>query len=259
MSIAEAPADVFPTHLELPDTDGKPAENAYQTYQSMLLTSSLTPLLDRFHPDGNYFVGADTGIYWRRTEKPLDGCKSPDWYYVPNVPRLLNGVLRRSYVLWQEYAHPLIVIEYVSGDGSEERDATPNTGKFWVYEHIIQPSYYVIHDSEREDLSVYELVRGQFQPLPPTTEGRFRILPLEIDLGIWQGEYFGGPAAWLRAWDWNGFLIPSSEELIDLEQQRAERERKRAEQERNRAEQERNRADKLAERLRELGVNPDTI
>ena len=245
MSIAETPIEVLPTHLDLPHTDGKPVDNAYQPLQSMLLTSSLTPLLDRFHPDGNYFIGVDTGIYWRRTENPLEGCKAPDWYYVPNVPRLLNGTFRRSYVLWQEYAHPLIVIEYVSGDGSDERDVTLGTGKYWVYEHCIQPSYYIIHDSEREELSVFERVRNQFQPLPPTSEARFRIPLMGVDFGIWQGEYQGYPAAWLRAWDWNGFIIPTSEELKELEHQLAERERARAE--------------KLAERLRELGVNPDTV
>jgi Uma2 family endonuclease len=252
MSIAESPADVLPTHLDLPHTDGKPVENTYQPLQSMLLTSSLTPLLDRFHPDGNYYIGADTGIYWRRTENPLEGCKVPDWYYVPNVPRLLNGVLRRSYVLWQEFAHPLIVVEYVSGDGSEERDATPKTGKFWVYEHIIQPNYYIIHDPEREELSVYELVRGRFQSLPPTTQGRFRITPMEVDFGIWQGEYLGGPASWLRAWDWKGNLVLSAEELLEIEKHSSQQERQRAEQQQQRAE-------KYAAKLRELGINPDTV
>jgi Uma2 family endonuclease len=92
MSIAGLPvAALMPTHLDLPETDGKPAENAYQPLQSMLLTGCLTPVFDRFHPDGNYFIGADCGIYWRRTDNPLEGCKAPDWYYVPSVPRLLDS------------------------------------------------------------------------------------------------------------------------------------------------------------------------
>ena len=41
------------------------------------------------------------------------------------VPRLLDGQMRRSYVLWIEGATPLVVLEYVSGDGIEERDRTP--------------------------------------------------------------------------------------------------------------------------------------
>ena len=45
--------------------------------------------------------------------------------------------------------------------------------------------------------------------------------------------------------------------LREQEQQRAEQERQRAEQERARAEQERLRAEQLAQRLRELGVEPE--
>ncbi|MCI0659675.1 MAG: hypothetical protein L0220_01240, partial [Acidobacteria bacterium] len=33
-----------------------------------------------FHPDGNYFIGADTGIFWQIAKEPLEGCKAPDWY-----------------------------------------------------------------------------------------------------------------------------------------------------------------------------------
>ncbi|WP_026087708.1 Uma2 family endonuclease, partial [Chlorogloeopsis fritschii] len=77
------------------------------------------------------------GIYWRLTDPPEKGAEAPDWFYVPNVPPLLDGQTRRSYVLWREYIAPLIVLEFVSGDGSEERDKTPWTGKFWIYEQVI--------------------------------------------------------------------------------------------------------------------------
>jgi Uma2 family endonuclease len=218
----------------------------------MLLTGSLRPVIERLHPDGNYLIAGDTGIYWRVTDEPLQGCKVPDWYYVPGVPRVLDGTYRRSYVMWQEHVHPLVLMEYVSGDGSEELDTTPETGKFWVYEHVIQPRYYVIHDPDRERLQVFELVDEEFRRMPATAEGRYRIAPLGVDLGIWKGEYQNCPAAWLRAWDWNGRLIPTLEEA-------AEQERNRAEQERNRAEQERNRAEKLEARLRELGIDPGEV
>jgi hypothetical protein len=41
--------------------------------------------------------------------------------------------------------------------------------------------------------------------------------------------------------------------------QMLEQERQRAEQERQRAEQERQRADRLAEKLREMGIDPDAL
>jgi Uma2 family endonuclease len=226
------PARALPTHLDLPDTDGKPAETTFQSVQSRLLTGCLRPVFDQLHPDYNYFVGADSGIYWRLdTDDPLQGCKSPDWYYVPNVPPMLDGTYRRSYVLWQENVRPLLVIEYVSGNGSEERDATPGTGKFWVYEQMIQAWYYAIHDPDRERLEVFELVGGRYRALEATTEGRYLIEPIGLELGVWQGEYQDISAAWLRAWDRDGKMIASLEE----------------------------KADKLAARLRELGVDPESV
>jgi Uma2 family endonuclease len=58
--------------------------------QSLLLTSSIYPILNQLHPDGQYVIGQDSGIYWRLTEPPERGCEAPDWFYVPNVPPLLG-------------------------------------------------------------------------------------------------------------------------------------------------------------------------
>jgi Uma2 family endonuclease len=252
MSIAETPGAVQrPAHLDLPETDGKPVENTYQPFQSALLTGVLTPVLDRLHPDGNYLAASDTGIYWRRTKDPLEGCRAPDWYYIANVPRLLDGEFRRSYVIWEEVISPFLVIEYVSGDGSEERDATPYAGKFWIYERAIKAEYYVIWDPFRVELEVYERVHGLYRRMTPNTDGRYRILGMGVEFGVWNGTYQGLPADWLRAWE-NGRLVPTPEELADVQTQRAEAEKQRAEAEKQRAE-------KLAAKLRELGVDPDSV
>ena len=221
----------FPTQFDLPSTDGLPVENAYHHPQSALLTSTLTPVLDGFHQDGNYFLGADTGIFWQINKEPLAGCKAPDWYYIPNVPRLLDGDIRRSYVLWEEYGRPLIVIEFVSGDGSDERDASPATGKFWVYEHAVAATHYVIWDRSRRVLEAYELWRGKYRRTEANEHGRYPIPTMEVEFGIWDGTFFGYETCWLRAWDRQGRLLPTPQE----------------------------RADKLAAKLRELGVDPDTV
>jgi Uma2 family endonuclease len=260
MSIAELPASQLPTHLDLPYTDNKPVDNTYQQEQSYLLTSSLRPHLGLLHPDGKYFTAADCGIYWVfRKKNPLEGCKAPDWFYVPNVPATLGGILRKSYVMWQELVPPLLVVELVSGDGREERDQTPEKGKFWVYENRIKVAYYAIHDPFRNTLEVFELVRGRYKSMKPDSKGRFRIPAMKLDLGIWEGFYYQTKTNWLRGWDWDGILIPTSEEIGELEHKRAEQERQRAEQERQRAEQERQRAESFAARLRELGIDPDKI
>jgi len=204
------------------------------------LTDSLEPVLERLYPNRRYFIGQDVGIYWALTQPPLHGCKSPDWYLVPGVPPLLNGLLRRSYVMWQEKVHPLILLEYASDDGSEERNRTPDTGKLWVYEQRIQPRYYGIFESDPYPalVEMHELIGGQFQRMAPNADGRFPIEPLGVELGLWTGEFKGFHLSWMRWWDSQGRLLATPEERVEQESQRAER---------------------LAARLRALGVNPDEV
>ena len=106
----------LPDHTQLPESDGTFVHNFQEHPQSMLLTDSLRPVLKRLHPQGDYCIGQDSGIYWRLTqppEPPERGATAPDWFYVPNVPPTLGGQMRRSYVLWQEWVAPLIVLEFV--------------------------------------------------------------------------------------------------------------------------------------------------
>ncbi len=59
--------------------------------------------------------------------------------------------------MWQEFLAPLIVVEFVSGDGTEERDRTEMTGKFWVYERVIRPAYYGIYEVNPGRIEMYHL------------------------------------------------------------------------------------------------------
>jgi Uma2 family endonuclease len=271
---------VLPDHTQLPCEDGR-VHNPEEHPQSELLTGCLLPRLRRLHPDGRFFVGCDVGIYWRITQPPLDGCRAPDWFYVPGVAPLLDGQRRRSYVMWQEIVHPLLVIEYVSGDGSEERDATPFKGKFWVYEQAVCAPFYTIFEPEKEEgvIELHQLTGGRYQRVPPNAAGRFPIEPLGIELGVWRAAFRGIDIPWLRAWDSaTGAMLPTEGERAEAERQRAEAAeallddfRREVEQENERAEKERKRADlaekqaeeadkrsaRLAERLRAMGIDPD--
>lgn len=266
-------------HLLLPETDGDFVRNFQELPQNILLTGSMVPRLQELYPDGQYAIGHDSGIYWWRTKPPLLGCKSPDWYVIPGVSPLLDGEVRRSYVLWEEVVRPLLLIEYVSGDGSEEHDTTPFTGKFWVYEQGIVAPYYAIFDGFRDTLELYKMNGGRYHRVEANAAGRFPVEPLRIELGIWKGRFLNQDLPWLRVWDAvTGQLLPAAEERAEAESKRAEAANKLADQERKeklvaeslvtefkqnlkeeceRAENERRRADKLAERLRALGVDPD--
>lgn len=247
----------LPDHTQLPESDGTFVKNFQEHPQSILLTESIKPVLQKIHPDGQYCIGQDSGIYWRMTDPPERGAEAPDWFYVPNVPPSLNGQMRRSYVLWQEYISPLIVLEFVSGNGDEERDQTPWKGKFWIYEQVIHPAFYGIYEVNKASVEVYHLLENKYHLLPANERGHYPIPALGVELGIWQGEYQNLDLPWLRWWDLDGNLLLSGEERAEQEYQRAEQEYQRAERESQRAEEERLKNERLIAQLRALGVEPD--
>jgi Uma2 family endonuclease len=267
MTIAQSPPTLsLPDHTQLPESDGTFVKNFQEHPQSILLTSSIRPVLEQLHPDGRYCIGQDSGIYWRSIEPPERGAEAPDWFYVPNVAPLLDGKYRRSYVMWKEIVAPLIAIEFVSGDGSEERDATSpfsnpeaKAGKFWVYEQAIRIPFYAIYEVQKASVEVYELVAQRYELLRPNDRGHYSIPPLGVELGIWQGQVDNQTLPWLRLWDSNGSLLLTGEERAEVEKQRAEVEKQRAEIEKQRADSLETLSERLAAKLREMGVDPQDI
>jgi Uma2 family endonuclease len=236
----------FPDHTQLPDSDGTFVKNFQEHPQSLILTDSIGQILQERHPDGQYAIGQDCGIYWRETEPAEQGAEAPDWFYVPNVPPNIDGQIRRSYVLWREHIAPLIALEFASGNGDEERDRTPlsrtdegvvtKPGKFWVYERVMRIPYYGIYQVNNGRLEVYRLIDGYYQLLELNQRGHFPIAPLGVELGLWQGSYQNQTMLWLRWWDEEGNLLLIGDERAQLERLRGEQQRERAEQERLRAE-----------------------
>nr|WP_313926675.1 Uma2 family endonuclease [Anabaena sp. FACHB-1237] len=289
------PKFTLPDHTQLPDSDGNFVKNFQEHPQSIVLTSSIEPVLQKLHPDGNYCIGQDSGIYWRLVDPPEKGAEAPDWFYVPNVSPKLNGEYRRSYVLWKEFVAPLIAIEFVSGNGDEERDKTPpsdteKAGKFWVYEQAIRIPFYAIFEAKKALLEVYCLVQGHYERIQPNARGHFPIPPMGVELGLIEDD--GIP--WVRWWDEMGNLLLTGDERAivekqarleaeaiaeqanlakkqaNLAKQQAEIAKQQAEIAKQQAEiakqqaeeiaqQERQQKEKLAAYLRSLGVNPDDI
>ena len=231
-------------HRHLHDKDGSNPDNAIEHYQSQLLTTSLRPHFDLGCSDGRFFVGEDVGIYWKLTTPVLEGFVSPDWYFVPGVPAILDGTSRRPYFLSQEEVSPVLVIEYVSGDGGEERDRTPETGKFWVYEQALRVGSYVIYDSKVPLIEVYQLDRGRFSRIVANKKGRYLIPPLGIQFGLHRAIYQGVSLDWLRAWDnVTGVIFPDADEREEMY--------------RKQADEAAQRADSIVQSLQDMGTDPD--
>ena len=255
----------WPDHTQLPESDGTFVKNFQEHPQSILLTDSITPILETIHADGNYCIGQDSGIYWRLTDPLEKGAEAPDWFYVPNVPPTLDGQSRRSYVMWQEFVSPFIVLEFVSGNGSEERNKTPllrsgkqetKPGKFWIYENVIHPAFYGIYEVSKASVEVYCLSQGRYELVVTNDRGHYPIAQLGVELGIWQGSYQNMELPWLRWWDNQGNLLLSGAERAEEERQRADREQEIAQQERQRADRAEDELEQLRAQLRSAGIEP---
>ncbi|NER03665.1 MAG: Uma2 family endonuclease [Okeania sp. SIO3C4] len=250
------PQKIFiPNHTHFPESDGT-FVNSFQYPQSSLLTDAIQPVLDKNYPEKQYCIGQSLGIYWRIAEPLERGAVAPDWCYFPDILPTLDGEIRRSYFLWGEAIRPSIVIEFVLGDGLEERDKTPlirgenestqTPGKFWVYETVIRPIFYAIYEVQKPRLEVYQLIHGlvaKYELMEANERGHYPISDLGVELGIWSGSYQNMELPWLRWWDSEGNLLTTSGERLETTELLLAQERQRAE--------------KLAEKLRAMGIDAE--
>ena len=54
---------LLPDHTQLPESDSTFVKNFQEHPQSILLTDSLQSVLHQLHPDNQYCIGQDSGIY----------------------------------------------------------------------------------------------------------------------------------------------------------------------------------------------------
>ncbi|MGG6266758.1 Uma2 family endonuclease [Leptolyngbya sp. AN03gr2] len=210
-----------------------PVDNITQPMLAMALTDSLAQagkLSETTLTPTNYGICAtiDSKIV----------VKAPDWSFVPQitVPR---SEVERSYTPNLQGSIPVIVMEFLSHTGSEPYSIKPSypPGKWYFYEQILQVPNYVIFEPESGEMEVYRLdEKGFYRPQLTDENGRYWIPEMQLFLGVWQGERDNRSGYWLRWWD-------ESEQLLAWGTVAAERQR----------------SQRLAEKLRELGVDPDQL
>jgi len=247
--------------------DETPVDNIFSEKEQRLLTE---PLYSSWQPGRPFAVFANVALYNAINQPPL----------VPDVFLSLDVTVwddlwpkeHRSYFVWEFGKVPDVVIEIVSNRKGGEREEKQRR-----YEQMHVP-YYVVYDPMRlvqeEELVVFEWMPGGYRRRADT------MLPdVGLGLQVWEGVFEGTRSRWLRWCDLEGRLIPTAAEQAQAErrrareerrraeeaEQRAKEERRRAEAERRRAEEaerqaeeERRRAERLAARLRELGIEPES-
>jgi Putative restriction endonuclease len=187
--------------------------------------------------------------------------KAPDWVYLPAVQPFPEGETLRSYTPCNEGDCPSIVMEFISATDGGEYSFNPHYpyGKWYFYEQILKVPTYAIFHPQLRVLEVYHLVDGKYELAAPDQNQLFWIESLGLFLGAWIGKKAEYDGCWLRWWDRSGNLLLWGSELLAQERQQVEQERERAEQQRERAEQAEVRNLRLAEKLREIGIDPEQL
>jgi hypothetical protein len=256
--------------------DDTPVDNFQSAQQQRLLVE---PLYSSEALPRPFLADANVGLFYKLYGDPI----VPDALLSLGVQRAEDYTARRnrSYFVWEFGKVPEVCIEIVSNQQGNELTldrASQRQGKTQSKKDIyaqIGVRYYAVFDPLRQIqeadrmagalLRVWSISPLGYEELTPVEgivdPGQFVWLEgIGIGLGLWQGPFEETvPQIWLRWCDRQGQVIPTGAEGQTIERQRAETERQRAETERQRAETERQRADQLAEKLRELGVNPDTL
>jgi Uma2 family endonuclease len=228
----------LPSADELPDSDETPVDNELQELIPALLKSILLMIWEERQ---DWLFGIDMGIYTNPELPPI----VPDAFLSLGVERCYDEELRPSYVLWDEEVMPIFVLEVVSPRYREEY-----TTKLKIYAQM-GVLYYVVYSSKRKRkprLEVYKLVDGSYQLVATNL-----VWMPEIGLGIGseRGNYGGVTREWLYWYDETGKRYPTPNERVQQEAQRAQQEAQRA----VRSEQ---KVAELTQRLRALGIDPDS-
>jgi Uma2 family endonuclease len=247
------PLHCRPSTEELPDSDDTPVDNQLQHLIPTLLEAILA-LIWVDHQD--WYFGADMAIYYDEFQPPV----VPDGFLSLGVHRFIDSQLRLSYVLWEEQQVPIFVLEVVSqtyrGEYSKKKQTYAELG-------VLYYAVYNPHRRRKPPLELYRLEQGKYELL----SGNPVWMP-EVNLGLGRevGTYQGITREWLYWYDEAGQKLLTPEERIQTAEQLrlAAEQRSLASEQRVLAEQQlrlaaEQKAQILAQRLRELNIDPDSI
>lgn len=216
-----APGVVLPpTQADLPYDDGIPMETQRHKFQLDLLLDVLQPWLDS-RSDG--YIGGNMFVYHNMAQIWHRNFRGPDFFAVLGVPK---GE-RLSWVVWEEGKAPDVVIEILS-ENTAEKDKNDRKSNYQNQMRVTE--YFWFDPFNPEDWAGFALHQGIYQPILPRADNLLPSRVMELGLQLWQGNYKGIDATWLRWCTLDGELLPTAQELASAERQRVEQEQLRVKQ-----------------------------
>jgi len=222
-------------------SDEPPVESELHLEQIMLLIKCLKWLWkDRY----DFYAAGNLSIYYSPNQKKSEYFRGPDFFVVLETERKT----RKSWVVWEEDGkYPNFILEILSPSTAK----TDREFKKELYQNTFRTPDYFWFDPYTLEFAGFYLTNGKYQPLEPNEKGHLWSEQLGLYLGIYQGL--------LRYFTPTGELVPTPEETAEEETKKTAIQVQRAEIESQRAEWEARRSERLAAKLRELNIDPDTI
>ena len=253
-------------------------------YTQLLILVTCLEWLWRNRED--FFIGANLSVYYSRQQLKNRDFRGPDFFLVKDTekrPRL-------SWVIWEEDGkYPNVIIELLS-----DSTAKVDKGlKKQLYQNQFRTPEYFWFSPNTLELVGWRLTDSEYKTIPASENAWYWSQELGLYLGVWEDklryftvegrlvptpeeanleemrkaevEYQRAEVEYQRA-ESEYQRAESERQKAESERRKAESERRKAESERRKAESERqraddaeNKADVLAQKLRELGIEPDSL
>ena len=220
MTLTAKRLDELMPDATLLESDEPEMESSLHYLQLALLVSCLDWL---WREQKDYFIGANLTIYFSRQQLKNRDFRGPDFFLVKNT----QNHPRRSWVVWEEDGkYPDLIIELLSTSTAVIDKAFKKT----LYEERFRTQEYFWFSPDTLELAGFKLIDGKYKPIKSNNSNLLWSNVLGLYLGL-QGDK-------LRYFDAEERLVLTPEEV---------------------ALQEQNRSTILAEKLRELGIDPDEL
>lgn len=215
-------------------SDEPPLETTLHLQQMMLLLNCLHWL---WQDRDDYFAAGNLTVYYSPQERKDRDFRGPDFFVALDT----EPHPRKSWMIWEEGGkYPNVIVELLSESTAE----VDRTLKKELYSKTFRTPEYFWFDPDSQEFEGFALLRGNYEPIKATEEGWLWSEQLQLYLGVFQDR--------LRYFHPDKTLVPTPEESAITAQEKATSAQQKAESAQKRA-------DKLAEKLKELGVDPNTL
>jgi Uma2 family endonuclease len=208
-------------------SDEPPFESDLHLQQIILLLTTLDWL---WQDRTDYYASGNLTIYYNEQQlKKRDFC-GPDFFVVLGTEKRP----RKSWVVWGEGGkYPNAIVEILSSSTAK----IDRTAKKALYQDIFRTPDYFWFDPETLEFAGFSLAHAQYEAIAPNEQGYLWSKELGLYLGVHSQK--------LRYFTAEGQLVPTPQEAALAAQTKLDADQIRLEQ--------------LAQKLRELGINPDEI